>query len=112
MRRRLKVLLISAAALLLATTTMWFWLLHTTSGSYFIWSFAEQHLPGTLSAEAIDGDLSGGLHLRNVQFSNDNIQVSVAESSIAVNVSLIPLSVEFETQDIQSEDVHLLRNQD
>jgi len=112
MRRGLKVLLISAATLLLATTTMWFWLLHTTSGSYFIWSFAEQNLPGTLSAEAIEGDLSGRLHLRNVQFSNDNIQVSIAESSIAVDVNLIPLSVEFKTLDIQSVDVHLLHDRD
>lgn len=112
MSRRLRILFTTAAALLLATSVAWYWLLHTSPGARFVWSFVEQRLPGELSAAGMDGDLSGGLRLRKVQFRNDDIQVSVADASLAVDIDLIPLSVEFKMLDIQTVGVRLQDDRD
>lgn len=112
MSRRLRLLLIAATAILLATTTVWFWLLHTSNGARFVWSFIEQRLPGDLTAASIAGDLTDGLRLRSIRYRNDDIQVSTAETNLAVNVDLIPLSVELRVLDVTTVDVLLQDDRD
>ena len=71
MSRRLRNLFVAVTTIFLVIAMVWFWLLHTAHGSRFIWSVVEQRLPGELSIAVMEGDLSGGLHMKSVQFTND-----------------------------------------
>lgn len=73
--------------------TAWFWLLHTQSGSRWIWSQVESATDGSLSAASISGDLASGLIASNVEFTGDNVEVAVARVSLAVDIDLLPLQV-------------------
>ena len=107
MSRRLRLSLIAAATLLLVTPVAWYWLLYTSSGASFVWSFVERRLPGELSVASMHGNLSGGLQLRKIRFRNDRIQVTAGETSLAMNIDLIPLSVELTVLDVIAVDVRL-----
>ena len=79
--------------ILVIIATAWFWLLHTQSGSRWIWSQVESATDGSLSAASISGDLASGLIASNVEFTGDSVEVAVARVSLSVDIDLLPLRV-------------------
>ena len=105
-------LLLVLAAFLLMSSVAWYWLLHSDSGARFVWSYAQQRLPGQLTAASMDGDLSGGLRLEFVRYHTDALRIEAAETRVALNVDLLPLSVELTTLDIRTVSVELTSGDD
>ncbi len=70
----------------------WFWALHTTSGAR--WILGQVESVTGLHAASIEGDIAGGLDLRELRFATDSVQVEVAQLALAVDIDVLPLSVE------------------
>jgi translocation and assembly module TamB len=81
--------------LMLATVALsaWFWLLHTQSGARWIWAVAESVTDGALSADSISGDLGSGVEVRKISFDGKGVYINVDETSLAVDIGLLPLKV-------------------
>ena len=94
--RLLRILLLLPLTLLLLAAGSWYWLLHTQSGANWAWSVATSALDEALDAESLSGDLSAGLTLHRVTFSNDSVDVSVAAATAAVDIDLLARSVTIE----------------
>ena len=90
LRRALLFLPLLFAAVVLS---VWFWLLHTQSGARWIWCVAESATDGALSAHSISGDLGSGVEVRKISFDGEGVYIGVDETSLAVDIGLLPLKV-------------------
>jgi len=92
--RRILLSLLVVPLLLVAAS--WYWLLHTQSGANWVWSVATSALDLALDAKSLSGDLSSGLTVRDLTFSNDSVDVLVSEATAAVDIDLFARSITVE----------------
>lgn len=85
----------------------WFWLLHTESGARWLWSKAQSSLSGHLAAQSITGDLGGGVSLRGVVLEAAGFAASVESIEVAIDLDILPLSLEVRMLRINSIHVSL-----
>jgi autotransporter translocation and assembly factor TamB len=85
--RRLFLLLPLALVLLIAGS--WYWLLHTERGANWVWSVAVSATDEALAADRVSGDLSAGVTIHRLTFSNDGVDVSVSEMTAAIDIDLL-----------------------
>lgn len=104
--RRLRYPILVAAVLALLLAGAWFWLLHTTSGARWLLARAEEAVG--LRAAAVRGDVSGGLRLSGLTYRNDGIDVSVDVFEAAIDLDLVPLSIDVVAATARDVDVTLL----
>jgi len=88
-----RLLLSLPLLILVIIASAWFWLLHTQSGAQWIWSRVESAADGSLSAASITGNLSSGLVAGDVTFIGDSVNVFVGQTSLSVDIDLLPLKV-------------------
>lgn len=108
----LRFLLLLPVTLLLLAAGSWYWLLHTQSGANWAWSVATSALDGALDAESVSGDLSAGLTLHHLTFSNDSVDVIVSAATAAVDIDLFARSVTIEPARAAGVSVALRQNED
>jgi translocation and assembly module TamB len=80
------------AALAVLAGSVWFWTLHTTSGAR--WILGQVETAVGLEAASIEGDISGGLRLQAVRFTNERVDVAIVDMSASVDFDLWPLSLD------------------
>jgi translocation and assembly module TamB len=88
-----RILLLLPVMLLLLVASSWYWLLHTQSGANWAWSVATSTLNGALDAQSLSGDLSAGLTVHHLTFSNDSVDVTVSVATAAVDIDLLARSI-------------------
>lgn len=79
------------AGFVLLACLAWWWLLYSNSGARFVLARAES-IEG-LQVTHADGSIAGGLDLQDVRFTNDSVDVSVANLFALTKVQLLPLSI-------------------
>ncbi|MEX0707004.1 MAG: translocation/assembly module TamB domain-containing protein [Woeseia sp.] len=84
-------LLVTMLVLLIAVGGTYYWLLHTAPGASWLWSRAEQALPGRLAATAVSGTLAGGFELRGFSYTDAAQAVQISRVRLAVNPDFFPL---------------------
>jgi translocation and assembly module TamB len=70
----------------------WYWALHTSPGARWVMQQVAQATG--LRVAAVDGDIAGGLHLRESRFATNTVDVSIASLVVSVDFDFLPLSVE------------------
>lgn len=87
--------------------TAWFWLLHTDSGAQWLWSKARNSVPGHLAAQSITGDLGRGVSITGVVLELDGFSASAESIDVAIDLDILPLSLEVRVLRINSVQVSL-----
>jgi len=88
-----RFLLLFPLALILLIAGLWYWLLHTQQGANWVWSIAVSAADEALASERLSGNLSDGVTIHRLTFSNDSVNVSVSEVSAAIDVDLPSRSI-------------------
>lgn len=88
-RRRLMILFSPLLLLLVVGLFLLFWGLHTAGGARWAWRQLTQAVPG-LSAERIQGSLSGGLQIDGLGFADGATQLKISHSSLSLDVDWLP----------------------
>jgi translocation and assembly module TamB len=83
------ILALLTTVLLLAVGARW-WLLHTESGAGFVLAQARQALQPALQIERSSGNISDGLRLSGVQFSNDISNTDIEQIELQAVLKLLP----------------------
>ena len=92
MKRLLRYILIGLAALVLLLAVGWWWLTATRSGAAFLLGQAQSRLE-RLEYGALEGGLSKGLVLRNVEFEQAGLGMTVGRMELAVGIRPLPTRV-------------------
>lgn len=88
-RRRLMILFSPLLLLLVVGLFLLFWGLHTAGGARWAWRQLTQAVPG-LSAERLQGSLSGGLQIDGLGFTDGATQLNIAHSRLSLDVDWLP----------------------
>lgn|GEM_PF-2936710 len=102
-----KYLLRGTVLAVIACGLFWFWLLHSESGAAWAWSRVESALGGQLAGQFAEGDLNGGLSLRDVHFANDTIEVRVESTQLSIDVDFLPVTIRLSDVSLAKIDVAL-----
>jgi translocation and assembly module TamB len=108
--RRVLLLLLVAPLLLLAGS--WYWLLHTQGGASWAWSVATSAMDGALDADSLSGDLSAGLTVHHLAFSNDSVDVSASAVTAAIDIDVLARSITIEPARAVDMNIALHQNDD
>jgi translocation and assembly module TamB len=103
----IKYAVLLLAVILLAVVLSGLWLIETESGSRWLWNRAVSAIPGELSSETTSGSVGGGLHLTNVSYVSDAVDVDIAEATIAARLVLFPLSIDIRELRARHVDIRL-----
>ncbi len=93
MKLRTLLLLLFVATITLGGSA-WYWLLHTNSGAAWVWAQAESQTDGALTSLPPKGDLSSGLVVHDLTYAADNLEVTAAKVSLALDIDFLPFAVE------------------
>ena len=92
MKRLLRYILIGLAAIVLLLAVAWWWLTGTRSGAAFLIGQAQSRLE-TLEYGALEGGLSKGIVLRDVEFEQAGLGMSAGRMELAVGIRPLPTRV-------------------
>lgn len=106
-----RIILPVLAIVVLSAITAWYWLLHTEHGARFAWQRVVSASDGALAAQTIAGDFSTGVRLTQTRFVDDTAQVTVESLLLAVDVDLLPLTVQVETLRADTVAIRLIEGQ-
>ena len=92
MKRLLRYILIGLAALVLLLAVVWWWLTGTRSGASFLLGQAQARLE-KLEYGALEGGLSKGIVLRDVEFEQAGLGLTAGRIELAVGIRPLPTRV-------------------
>jgi len=92
LQRALRYILIGLAALLLLLAVAWWWLTGTRSGAAFLIGQAQSRLE-KLDYGALEGGLSKGILLRDVEFEQAGLGLTAGRMELAVGIRPLPVRV-------------------
>lgn len=92
MTRILRYILIGLAGLVLLLAVAWWWLTGTRSGAAFLIGQAQSRLE-KLEYAALEGGLSNGIVLRDVEFEQAGLGISAGRMELAVGIRPLPTRV-------------------
>lgn len=91
-------------ALVLFVTVSAYWLLNTASGALWVWGKVEHATAGAIRVSGIEGDLSTGLILKNIEFQQDDLEVQAQRVELTAGPGWLPFSIQikgFRVQDVE-----------
>ena len=100
-------------ALVLFVTVSAYWLLNTTSGALWVWGKVEHVAAGAIRVSGIEGDLSTGLILKNIEFQQDDLEVQAQRVELTAGPGWLPFSIQIKglhVQDVESPVVRASKN--
>lgn len=95
------------AGLVVAGGLAWYWLLHTEPGARWVLARVGSATDGGLQLGPVDGNLADGLSIGAVSFTTDGFSTSAGEILLAVDVDLLPVSVEVVRAELHDVDVEI-----
>jgi translocation and assembly module TamB len=107
-----RFLLLLPLALILLIAGSWYWLLHTQQGATWVWSIAVSATDEALAADRVSGDLSAGVTIHHLTFTNDGVDVSVSEMTAAMHISLLSRSIRIDPAQAQDVNVQIKKGDD
>lgn len=102
--KRLLVVLSSVVAVALLAS---YWLLSTESGANWLLARAQSASGDALHINSVRGSLRSGIHLSDVSFSSDGIDVAVDSVGIEAAFGLFPLHLKLPNVRLDSGSIHL-----
>jgi translocation and assembly module TamB len=102
-------LLVLPVLALTAAVISWSWLFHTESGARWLFAKLDSAIPGSVEAASVSGDLASGLILERLEFNDGANLIDMDRLTLEVNLDLLPPSISFETVQIESLAIQVLR---
>ena len=104
-----RILLLLAVVPVLIVAAAWYWLLHTESGARWAWMQAESATGSALTAAEVSGDLTSGVSVRGIEFTNDAVELAVDTVSLSARIQFSPLRVIVGRADASGFSLRILR---
>jgi len=101
------ILLAIPLSLVLIASCAYYIALHTTTGARWLLSAVPAQVPGTLEIAETEGDLSSGLLLRNVRYSEPGFSVAAGSLDLAVSPGFFPLTVTIDRLNVRALQLEL-----
>ena len=101
----LRIVIALPVVLVLAVLLAWYGLLHTTAGASWLLAVAQKQLPGMLSVEEPEGNLSSGLTLNKLHYADDGVEFGAARIELVLAPGLLPPSLKIESLAIRDSSV-------
>ena len=92
-------------ALVLFVTVSAYWLLNTTSGALWVWGKVEHVAAGAIRVSGIEGDLSTGLILKNIEFQQDDLEVQAQRVELTAGPGWLPFSIQIKGLHVQDVEI-------
>jgi hypothetical protein len=107
-----RLLLLLPLALILLIAGSWYWLLHTEHGANRAWSIAVSAAGDALAADSVSGNLSAGVTIHRLTFSNDGVDVSISEMTAAIDIDLLSRSIRIDPAQAHGVNVQIKEGDD
>lgn len=108
-RRIMKRLVIAFLAIIISIALVYLWLVKTTSGLDFALQQTRLFLPDTFSYHSIEGTLSEGITIQQLEFKSPDVTVSVDDAKIKINLFQL-ITAKLDVESIAANSVHATIN--
>jgi translocation and assembly module TamB len=106
-----KIVLLGLPAVLLSLFAVYYWLLHTTPGSAWLWNQLEDRAAGSVRTAFVGGDLASGFVIQALEYQSDTVDLSVARAEIQVVPGWWPVSIQIRALDLQDVEIIMPSNE-
>lgn len=92
-------------ALVILVIVSAYWLLNTASGALWFWDQVEHAAAGAIRVSGIEGDLSTGVILKNIEFQQDDLEVQAHRVELTAGPGWLPLSIQIKSLRVQDVEI-------